>query len=80
MPLFLLRGVDGGLEVPRIVKRVEDTDDVDAVGNRLLHKVFDHIVGIVTVAKYILASEKHLQLCFLPVSYTHLAEATHRLY
>ena len=59
---FLVGRFDGGLEVADVVERVEDADDVDAVGNRLLDKVLDDVVGVRTVAQHILAAEEHLQL------------------
>ena len=62
MTALFFGSLDGGLQVTRIVERVEDTDDINTVGNRLLHKVFDHVVGIMA-AENILTAEEHLQFC-----------------
>ena len=62
MSLFLNGCLNGGFQVAGIVQCVKNTHDVDAVCNRLLHKVFHHIVSIVAIAQHILAAEQHLQL------------------
>ena len=59
---FLVGGLDGGLQVARIVQSVENTNDVNAVGDRLLDEVLDGVIGVGTVAQHILATEQHLQL------------------
>ena len=50
------------LQIPQIVKAVENTDNVDAVGNGLLHEGIHHIIRIGPIAQNILSAEKHLQL------------------
>ena len=50
------------MEIPDIVQCIENTDHVDAVCNRLLHKVLDSIIGVGAVAQHVLAAEQHLQL------------------
>ena len=60
-------GLDGLFQVPHIVQRVENADDVDAVFNGLAAEGVHHIVGIVLVAQNILATEQHLQLRVLHV-------------
>ena len=62
MRALLAGRLDGGLEVARVVQRVENTQDVDAVGNGLLHEILDGVVGIMAVAEHVLAAEQHLQL------------------
>ena len=62
MCLFLVGCLDGGLQVAGVVQCVEDADDVDAVGNRLLHEVLDGVICIGAVAQHVLAAEQHLQL------------------
>ena len=59
---FLAAGADGRLQVARVIQRVENTQDVDAVRNGLLHKVLDRVVGIRTVTQHVLAAEQHLQV------------------
>ena len=60
-PLLVGR-LDGGLQVAGVVQRVEDADDVDAIGHRLLHEVLHRVVGVGAVAQHVLAAEQHLQL------------------
>ena len=43
-------GFHCGLHISGVVQRVEDTDHVDAVIYRLLHKTTDGIIGIVMIA------------------------------
>ena len=62
MSAFLLSCVDSSLKVSDIVESIENSDDIDAVCNRLLYKIFEYIVSIVTVTEHILSSEKHLEL------------------
>ena len=54
--------VDSDFDVAQIVQRVEDTDDVDAVFNRLADKAADCLVGVMTIAQNVLAAQQHLQL------------------
>ena len=63
----LFSGADGGLEVARVVQRVEDADDVDAVLHGLLDEGLDHVVGVVAVTEQVLAAQQHLQLGVLYV-------------
>lgn len=62
MRLFLNGGFDGRLQVARVVQRVENTQDVNAVGNGLLHEILDGVVRVMAVAQHVLAAEQHLQL------------------
>ena len=62
MGSFLFGGLDGCLEVTDIVERVKNADDIDAVGNRFLDEILDHVVGIMAVPQHILSTEEHLQL------------------
>ena len=61
MAAVFLDGLDGGFDVPRIVKRVEHPEDVDAVFARQRHETVDNVVGIIPVADEVLAPQKHLQ-------------------
>ena len=54
--------LNGHLQVAHIVERVEDTDDVDAVLDGVLHKLAHHVVGVVLIAQDVLAAQQHLQL------------------
>ena len=63
--LLLLRGIYAGLQVSQIVHAVENTDDVNPVGNGLLNKILYDIVGIRLIPQNILAAEQHLKLCVL---------------
>lgn len=60
-------GLDGLFQIPHIVQRVENADDVDAVFNGLAAEGVHHVVGIVLVAQNVLATEQHLQLRVLHV-------------
>ena len=63
----LFGGTDRGDQVAGIVQGVEDTQNVDAVLDGLLHERLDDIVRIVMVAKQVLTAKKHLQLGVLDV-------------
>ena len=64
---FLLSRINRGLKVSGIVESVENTDFINTVSDGLLNKIFNNIVGIMTVAENILTSEKHLEFCVLDV-------------
>ena len=63
--LFLVAGLHRRLQVAQVVEAVENTDDIDAVGNGLLYEVFHHVIGVMVVSQNILAAEQHLQLRIL---------------
>ena len=44
-------GLDRGFQIPQVVECVEDSKHVHAVGGSPLHKCFNHVIGIVRVAK-----------------------------
>ena len=67
MASVLPGGLDGLFQVPHIVQRVENADDVDAVFNGLAAEGVHHVIGIVLVAQNVLATEQHLQLRVLHV-------------
>ena len=48
--------------IARIVKRVKNTDNVNAVFNRLFNEHINHVIGIMLVAEQVLTAQKHLQL------------------
>ena len=54
-----------GLQVAQIVQTVENTDDINTVGDGFLYKVLHHVVGVGTVAQDVLSAEEHLQLGIL---------------
>ena len=60
--LLLLCSLDSCLKVSDIVERIKDTDDIDTVCYGFLNEILNKVVCIMTVAKHILASEKHLEL------------------
>ncbi len=53
--------LDRGLEIARIVQRVEDAEDIHAVRGGARHEGTDHVIGIMPVAEQVLASQQHLQ-------------------
>ena len=57
------RGAYGGLDVPKIVHRIEYAKDVDSVCGCAFHKALDDIVGIVPVTENVLAAKQHLKRC-----------------
>ena len=59
--LILLHRVDGLLQVPRVVQRVENSDHVDTVFDALLAERIHHVVCVVLVAQDVLTPEQHLQ-------------------
>ena len=52
---------DGPIEIADIVQRIEDAEDVDAVGRRPFDEFLQHIIGIVPIADQVLAAQQHLQ-------------------
>ena len=62
MSAFLVGCLDSSLQVARIVQCIKDADDIDAVCNRLLHKVLNGVICVGTIAQHVLAAEQHLQL------------------
>ena len=65
MSALALCSVDSGLEVAGVVQRIKNTDNVDAVSDRLLYEICDNVVGVMTVAEDVLTAEKHLELGIL---------------
>ena len=61
MGFFLISRLYGCLQVAHIVQTVENTDNINSVCDRLLNKIFYHVVGIRTVSEDILSAEKHLK-------------------
>ena len=59
---FFDRRFDSDFEILKVVQRVEDADDVDAVANRRTNETLDDIIGIMLVAQDVLTTQKHLQL------------------
>ena len=51
------------LQVSQIIQAVKNTNDINTIGNRLLHETVNHIVRVRSVAEDILSSEQHLQFC-----------------
>ena len=62
MSLFFIRSLDCGLQVPKIIQAVKNTDNIDSVRNRFLYEILYHIVAIRTISKDILSPEEHLKL------------------
>ena len=56
------RLIHGDLQVAHIVQGVENTDDVNAVLDGVLHELAHHVVGVVLIAQDVLAAQQHLQL------------------
>ena len=47
----------GALEVAHIIKRIKNADDANAIIDRTMHKLTNHIVGVMVVAKNVLAAQ-----------------------
>ena len=60
-PAALEHRIDRHAHVLDPVERVEDAEQIDAGGRRLLHEVAHHVVGIVGVADRIGRAQQHLQ-------------------
>ena len=56
-----LDGAHGHLHVADVVERVEDAEDVDAPGVRLLDELLQDVVGVVPVADDVLPAQQHLE-------------------
>ena len=78
MPFLFVGCLHCRLEIAKVVETVENTDNVDSVGNGFLYEIFYHIVAVGTVSQNILPAEEHLQLCVLKAS-TELAEPVPRI-
>ena len=53
--------VEAPADVPDVVERVEDAEDVHAVLGRLVHEAIDDRILVVAVAQQVLAPQQHLQ-------------------
>ena len=62
--LVLFAALHSLAHVARVIERVENADDVDAVLDGLLDKLLDDVVGVVLVTENVLPSQKHLQFGF----------------
>ncbi|MPN29330.1 hypothetical protein SDC9_176783 [bioreactor metagenome] len=58
----LFYAADGLFHVSRVVQRVEDPDDVNAVFDGFCAEGVHHVVGVVSVAQNALSPKQHLQL------------------
>ena len=58
----LLGRLEGRLDVAEVVEGVENSQDVDAVLDGQLNKLFDDVVMVMLIAEQILAAKQHLQL------------------
>jgi hypothetical protein len=54
------RRLDRRLEVPEIVQRVENPEDIDAVDRTALDELLHQVVSVMAVAENILAAKQHL--------------------
>jgi serine/threonine protein phosphatase PrpC len=57
----LLHGLHRDAEVGQVVERVEDAEDVHAVGGGVFDEAGDDVVGVVGVADGVGAAEEHLE-------------------
>ena len=55
-----LRGPDRAFHIAHVVERIEDAEDVDPGGGGVLDEELDRVVGVVTVADQILATNEGL--------------------
>ena len=53
---------DRPVDVPHVVQRIEDAEDVDAVCGGPFDEPLEHIVRIVAIADQVLPAEQHLEL------------------
>ena len=57
--------INGSCHVLRVIQRIEDTDDVNAVLYGLAYECTYGVIRVVTVAEDVLSSQQHLQLRIL---------------
>ena len=57
--------IGNDLHVAKIIQRIEDANNINAVSDHALYKFPHDIVRIVTVSDQILSANQHLQLRFL---------------
>ena len=76
---FLTGSIDRCLKVTKVVQTVENTDNVNTVGDGLLNEVLNYVVGIVTISQDVLAAEQHLQLRVFETG-TKLTETLPRIF
>ena len=60
---ILFRVFDRCFKVAHIVERIENTDYINAVFNRLPAELLHNVIRIMLIAQNVLAAEEHLQLC-----------------
>ncbi len=53
---------DGPIEIPHVVKGVEDAEDIDAVRGRPFDEPLHHVVGVMAIADQVLSAQQHLEL------------------
>ena len=56
----LLDGLQRHHEVARVIQRIEDAEDVDAIDGHALDTLLDDVVGVVAIAEDGLAAQQHL--------------------
>ena len=54
--------IHSNLDIPDIIQRIKNADDIDSVFHGILHKLSHHIIRIVMISQYILSAQKHLKL------------------
>ena len=52
----------GPIEVPHVVERVEDAEDIDAVRGRTFDEPLHHVIGVMAIADEVLPAQQHLKL------------------
>ena len=65
----------GPFDVANIIQRVEDAEDVDAIGGGPFDEPFQHIVGVVSISDQVLPAEQHLEL---GIGHAHVGRAVPR--
>ena len=78
MAFFLVRCLDCGLKISKIVEAVKDTDDIDTVCDGLLYEILYYVICIRLVAQNVLTAEEHLQLRVLE-AVTQLSQSVPRI-
>ena len=58
-------GFDGGFhgqfDIPQVIQRVENADNIDAVGYAALNKAHHHVIGVMLITQQVLTAQEHLQ-------------------
>ncbi len=63
MPPIPLDRLDRGRQVTRIVKCIENAENIDSIFTCQMNEFVDNIVGVISISHKILPTQQHLKRC-----------------